>query len=114
MIGHSCNRFTPGSDYTPDQCRKCWRYHHDAEFRAKIDDPSSWNNSPPSSQPAIPPRPACLNRGPEPIEQIECPTCAGHVRVKAFACAVHGRCTVGKPLPDVACCAVCRDHISSP
>ena len=51
----------------------------------------------------------CLHRGDEP-STLDCPTCAGRVRVKVFACAIHGECTLAKPLPEIACCQGCRDY----
>lgn len=38
----------------------------------------------------------------------ECHTCSGRVRVKTFGCALHGECSLGKQVDDVACCATCK------
>ena len=46
----------------------------------------------------------------QPTGFIECPTCQGNVRLKVFACDLHGQCTVAKALDGIACCATCRDY----
>ena len=51
----------------------------------------------------------CIHIGEE-NGRINCPTCRGSVKVKTFDCAVHERCTLGKALEDVACCAGCSDY----
>ncbi len=43
-------------------------------------------------------------------EEILCPTCRGTVRIKVLACAVHGCCTIGKKLDDIACCTGCKEY----
>jgi hypothetical protein len=40
----------------------------------------------------------------------ECQGCQGTVRIKLFACEVHGQCTLGKKLDGTACCANCLDY----
>jgi hypothetical protein len=81
--------------YTPDQCRLCWLYHHAPAYRALWD----------SAARAVA---ACRHRG-EAIDLIECPTCQGRIRLKVFACTVHGQCTIDTPLLIVACCKQCPD-----
>jgi hypothetical protein len=51
----------------------------------------------------------CKHRGQPTGEAIACPTCVGHVEVKILHCAIHERCTVGKPV-GIACCATCGDY----
>jgi hypothetical protein len=53
----------------------------------------------------------CLHRG-ESTRQQECDSCAGKTRIKIFACAIHGECTIGKKLESLACCAGCKDYQS--
>lgn len=55
-------------------------------------------------------RSACAHLGPETGGAVECPTCAGTVRLKLMACAVHGQCTTAKRVEGVACCAGCPDY----
>jgi sugar lactone lactonase YvrE len=43
-------------------------------------------------------------------EMVECETCAGKVRLKVMACAVHGSCTTGKRVDGIACCGGCVDY----
>jgi hypothetical protein len=90
----TCDRCAtaPGAAYTPDQCRLCWLYHHDAEYRAL------WGGDP-----------ACRHRG-EVIDLARCESCRGQVLIKVHACAVHGKCTLGKPIAGYACCANCPDR----
>ncbi len=56
------------------------------------------------SKPARP----CIHIGDE-TRRVECPSCSGRVRVKIFACAVHGECAPVKSLDGVACCRVCGE-----
>jgi hypothetical protein len=49
----------------------------------------------------------CIHLGEVTGERRLCPTCMGHVEVKLYECAIFGRCTRGKPLEGVACCANC-------
>lgn len=51
----------------------------------------------------------CARLGNE-VRRQECPTCSGTVKIKVFACAVHGECTTAKALPALACCKVCSDY----
>lgn len=50
----------------------------------------------------------CVNLQNE-MRRQECPSCNGNVQIKVFGCAVHGECTIGKPLEGVACCP-CDDY----
>jgi hypothetical protein len=51
----------------------------------------------------------CRHRGAV-LGEEPCPSCRGHVRVKAFACALHQACTVGQMVAGRACCATCPDY----
>lgn len=51
----------------------------------------------------------CVHRGSLVGEQ-ECETCQGSTRIKLFACALHGVCTIGKRIDMLACCAQCGDY----
>lgn len=48
-----------------------------------------------------------------PVGTQECQGCRGTVRIKLFACEVHGQCTLGKRLDMLACCAQCGDYAPS-
>lgn len=50
----------------------------------------------------------CVHRG-VPLGAELCQGCRGAVRIKTFACALHGACTLAHALADVACCAACPD-----
>ncbi len=39
----------------------------------------------------------------------ECPCCNGRVQIAIMACEVHGECSLGMKLPDIACCQACED-----
>jgi hypothetical protein len=104
----TCDRCetTPGAAYDGSQCRACWLYHHDRAYRAL------WQSAgrPPDPETARRDAP-CRERGIV-LRQQECATCGGRVRLKVFACVPHGECTVGKAIPDLACCATCPDYVS--
>jgi len=51
----------------------------------------------------------CMRIGAE-VRRELCPTCDGHVQIKVFACALHGECTLEKPLAGLATCASCSDY----
>ena len=59
--------------------------------------------------PSPKPRGPCAHLGAE-VRQLVCETCTGKTRIKVFACAIHGECTVGKQLEGLACCAGCKDY----
>lgn len=53
----------------------------------------------------------CLHRGD--VARIElCKACGGNVRIKIFACEIHGECTLRTMLPGVKCCEAppCLDY----
>lgn len=56
------------------------------------------------------PRAVCQFRG-ELVDEIECPSCRGTVMLKVFDCAQHERCTVGKPIGEMACCVTCEKYV---
>ncbi|MFO0929415.1 MAG: hypothetical protein U0736_20700 [Gemmataceae bacterium] len=39
-----------------------------------------------------------------------CPTCTGRVRLKVFACGLHGQCLPGRPAVGLPGCAGCLDY----
>lgn len=51
----------------------------------------------------------CRHRGEE-LRQQACATCGGNVRIKVFACGLHGECTTHKRLGRIDCCATCNDY----
>lgn len=51
----------------------------------------------------------CHHLGPS-LGTEQCQSCQGTVRIKVFACAVHGKCTLAKKLDGIACCAGCGDY----
>jgi len=59
------------------------------------------------------PKAECLHLGGQ-LEVLECQTCIGKTRIKVFACETHERCTLGKQLDGLACCAKCRDYVPRP
>jgi hypothetical protein len=88
---------------SPDACPLCRLYAHDRSYRALWDAPGS--GPPPPDRLSRP----CLHRGGV-MREERCPGCRGAVRLKVFACSVHGECTVGKPLEALACCGACPDY----
>lgn len=55
---------------------------------------------------------ACVHRG-EKVGAASCPTCKGNVSLNVFACAMHEKCTIGKPVDGASCCATCADYRSA-
>lgn len=43
----------------------------------------------------------------------QCPTCSGTVKVKVFACTIHGECELANKLKDVRRCGTCDDFQSA-
>jgi hypothetical protein len=102
----ACDGNHPGREarpgpYTLDQCRLCWLYLNDPAYRALWAD-----GTPDRSRP-------CVHRGQTHREE-HCPTCRGTVRLKVFACARHGECTIARSLAGVPCCATCADYEPGP
>jgi hypothetical protein len=58
----------------------------------------------------------CIYFGGPTGESRECPSCAGRVELKLFACRLFGECTPGKPVGDgTACCVTCPEfRVESP
>lgn len=54
------------------------------------------------------PSQTCSHLGPE-LHTVECPTCAGTVHLKVFACDLHQQCTRLKKIKDIAGCSTCED-----
>jgi len=50
----------------------------------------------------------CLHLG-EYLEERICPTCCGSTRIKVFACELHGKCSIAKPV-GVQVCQGCGDY----
>jgi len=92
----------PWAEYTLDQCRPCWLYHHDVAYR------EHWDDSPAPAEPL-----ACRHRGSATGAAVLCPSCHGTVSLKLFACALFGNCTLARQAT-VACCATCPDREPPP
>jgi hypothetical protein len=94
----TCERYSrdPFADYTADQCRLCWLYHHAQEYH------DLWSG-----------RAHCRHFG-EAVDLVGCPSCWGRVQLKVFACAVHGRCTPSQPVAGLACCTGCENWAPPP
>lgn len=94
----------PKTEYTCQACRRGWWSHHPPERLHR-------NCRSLLARHHVP-RGPCIHRGGE-LRQQESATCRGNVRVKVFACALHGECTLEKPLPgggQVRVCSVCPDR----
>jgi hypothetical protein len=51
----------------------------------------------------------CRHRG-EQSRMIECPGCRGAVRLKVFACAIHGECVLAGNVDPYATCVTCLEY----
>src|SRR5678810_577734 len=56
---------------------------------------------------------ACIHLGKDTGNKVLCPSCEGNVQLKIFECEVYGECTIGKRVPEIACCNGCKDYIAS-
>lgn len=54
----------------------------------------------------------CIHRGNQ-LRTQQCSTCSGTVKVKVFACAMHGECELANKLKDVRRCGKCDDFQSA-
>jgi hypothetical protein len=101
-------------------CRVCYLWQHDPVYR------EHWNGDPADVTPALkpwqgkwpavalpPPPPRnlpCVHRSAISIGTVPCPTCAGTVNLKVFACEVHGRCVVAANNVGLKACAGCGEY----
>lgn len=96
----------PGRDQFDPNCVVCILWRKDPSYYA------IGTHVP--AAPGAPPGQACAHRGGPTGETVLCPSCAGSVRLKMFACAVHGTCTVSRRAVGVACCVECPDRSAGP
>lgn len=52
---------------------------------------------------------ACRHLGPE-LRQVACETCRGSVRLKVFACSLHGECVLGRAPKGLSTCVLCEQY----
>ena len=76
-------------------CSRCSR--ESSQKKLYLDGPPPHRNCVADNRP-------CVKLGPPTGELVECQSCCGTVRIKLFACAVHGVCTAEKYVPVIACC----------
>lgn len=92
----------PRDGAPPAPPSRCWMHANLPGYRALYD----------GDGPVVAPAAganACARLGPV-LGTAECQTCTGRVALKVYACAVHGRCTLGRRADDVpGCCAGCPD-----
>jgi hypothetical protein len=64
------------------------------------------------AKPASPlPKEPCVHRGAETRRVASTICCGGEkTRIKVFACAVHGECTIGTKFQGIQCCASCGEY----
>jgi hypothetical protein len=98
----TCEQCDRSGPFGPGQCRLCWLYHNRPAYRAL------WDGMAPSNE-MVSRHAPCRHRGAEQREE-RCPNCRGFVRVKVFACALHGTCTVARSLDGIVCCVTCSDY----
>lgn len=111
---HNPLKCVEGSPYDLSQCRVCWLFVHDPDFRQRWGgDPATALSAPGQPVPAPPPQDRstpCLHRCQE-LRTVRCTSCRGEVHVKVFACNLHRECTIGRQVRGpVACCATCLDY----
>jgi hypothetical protein len=69
--------------------------------------PITATEKPAVTRQAKPARPPCLHLG-ELLRLVECHSCCGKVRVKVFACSIHGETTVSQPVQSLPTCSTCQ------
>jgi hypothetical protein len=52
---------------------------------------------------------ACIHRGPE-LRQEPCESCGAGVRIKVFACAIHGECQLDDKIAGLKACGGCHER----
>lgn len=93
----NCDNVT-SAVYSTDQCRRCWKWHYDRDYRAHYD---------PSYSRRFP-LPQCEHLGAATGETVACNSCPGAVKIKLHSCDAHGVCTPHKKT-SVQCCIGCPD-----
>jgi hypothetical protein len=99
----TCDRSRHGP-YSEDQCRRCWLWLNDPDYRVH------WGGEPlPVAVPVASARQRwrkCIHRGDIIESKPGCGSCS------VYACALHTRCMVGRHLdhPDLTNCLECNDH----
>ncbi len=88
-------------------CLRCYCRDHEPLPASSLADRG--NGTRQLSAPELKAMAPCRHRGAE-LREEPCRTCRGQVHLKVLICAVHGECTVGRPLGSLACCATCRDY----
>lgn len=100
-----------GAPYTEEQCWLCWLFLNDRKYNKHWG--GDGNVTPPPLQVpqhlTVISRP-CVHLGDYTGDRETCGTCPGNVRIKLYACAVHGKASLVKKLGDTACCATCPSY----
>ena len=66
----------------------------------------------PNNKTASKKAPPCIHLG-DKTGTRECETCQGSVKIKLYACALHGTCTLGKRIDMLPVCSQCGDYAAS-
>jgi hypothetical protein len=92
-------------------CHLCWLAAHDPRYQRLWASAPTGVNDPAVTKARTAPaaRLDCRHRG-SALREAVCPSCRGLVRLKVFACTLHGECTLGKSIQRLACCATCPDY----
>lgn len=106
----TCERYFPGQPWVQGRdCHLCWKHAHDPIYR------QAWSGD--AEVRTLTGKVPILDRTKECVflsgatgEALECPTCAGIVKIKTFGCQKHGTTTIKKQLTGQACCATCSDY----
>jgi hypothetical protein len=106
----TCDRYRPSQPWTVDQCHLCWKYAHDPEYRTYCGGDSMVYAVSGKAEEAKDRTKDCVFLGGSTGEALECPTCAGTVKIKKFHCQKHGSATLRKHIAGHACCALCPDY----
>lgn len=93
-----------GTVHRLSECRTCDKYEPPS------DRPEEFSFSLAPARKSLTVLSVCGHLGGATGKTVGCVSCGGSVKLKLFACAVHGECTPEKAVTGVACCAGCPDH----
>ncbi len=109
-LNHPGLKALPGA-YTEEQCWTCWLFLNNAKYNkhwggdGKVPDRSLQA----SQHMQVISKP-CVHLGEYTGDRETCSTCPGDVRIKLYACEVHGKASLVKKVGDAACCATCSSY----
>lgn len=98
-------QYARGDVYIERTCRLCWLYSNRDDYRA------AWDAQRPTvRQPEKKVNKKTCRHAGDVLRTELCKKCGGSVKIKVFACELHGECSMQKEIQGIACCAKCPDY----